>query len=261
MCPGYRYSRIKTQGKVSENLLPKATALFDDVFSSMNDGIIVLIGDNDESIVRKQLRCYLGQFKTRKTAPVRASVSYQPTSGSMTHISQGDRNAVYIAMSVSMPLTISNYATAEVAGMLLNKTITSALVGSGMYARVYSDTRIAPHERFSVLVVLEEVAGNNKADAESVARRIVGQVLSPDGIAEITDAQVNACKGWLKHNRSIREKSPQYWIDAVLLRYLDGKDFTRGYNNRMDEVSAEKVRGLLSSFDSAGKVEYIIRKK
>lgn len=261
LCPGYKYSRIKTSGKLSDKLLIKASLLFEDMFSKVNDGIFVLIGDKDESIVRKQLRGYLGPFKTSKTVSVNPQISYQPTAGSMTHVSHGDRNAVYMAMSVSMPLTIDNYATAEVAGMILEKNITSALVGSGMHAKVYSDTRIVPHERFSVLVVLEEVAGNDKEGFESTARQIVKKVLGAEGILTITDAQVEACRDWLKHNRLIREKNPQYWIDAVLLRYLMGKDFTRGYEDRMAEVSAAKVRNLLSSFENAGKVEYIIRKK
>ena len=56
-------------------------------------------------------------------------------------------------------------------------------------------------------------------------------------------------------------QSPEYWVNAILLRYLEGKDFTIGYDNKIDEVSAEDVRALLKSLDEAGKVEYIIRRK
>ena len=79
--------------------------------------------------------------------------------------------------------------------------------------------------------------------------------------AALADAQVDACKKWLKHNHSVRSKGPDYWVDAILLRYLDGKDFTTGYDKRIDAVSVEDVRALLASLYEAGKVEYIIRKK
>ena len=261
MCPGYRYSKIKTPGKLSEALPAKAEALFSDVFSKVNDGVLVIIGDKDESLVRQQLREYLGRFNTRKRVPVRTAVSYQPISGAMTHTVKGRRNAVYLAMSVPMPLTIDNHAVSEVAGMMLSKRLESALVGSGMYAKVYHDTKIAPHERFNVMIVLEEVPGVSKEGAEEMALRIVREALDDKGLSEMTAAQVNACKAWLKHDRSVRIKSPDYWVNAVLLRYLEGKDFTSGYDKKLDAVSAEDVKKLLSSLNQSGKVEYIIRKK
>lgn len=261
MCPGYRYSKIKTSGKLSDALPAKAEALFDEIFSKMNDGILVIVGDKDESLVRKELMGYMGGFATRKRIPARPSVSYQPISGAMTHIAEGHRNAVYLAMSVPMPLTIDNYAVAEVAGMMLKKKLSSALVGSGMYAKVYCDTKIAPHERFNVMVVLEEVPGAAVQDAEEGARKLVREAFGSEVLSDMTDAQVDACKKWLKHNHSVRSKGPDYWVDAILLRYLDGKDFTTGYDKRIDAVSVEDVRALLASLYEAGKVEYIIRKK
>jgi hypothetical protein len=261
MCPGYRYSGIKTSGKLSKALPEKSEALFGELFSKVNDGIFVIVGDRDESLVRKELREYMGLFATNKRIPVRPSVSYQPISGAMTHIDEGDRNAVYMAMSVPMPLTIDNYAVSEVAGMMLKKELSSALVGSGMYAKVYYDTKIAPHERFNVMIVLEEVPGVVAPAAEEVARKIVHGTFKNERLSEMTGAQMDACKAWLKHNNAVRTKSPDYWVNAILLRYLEGKDFTTGYDNKIDEVSAEEVKALLSSLYEAGKVEYIIRKK
>jgi hypothetical protein len=246
---------------LSEALPAKAEALFSDVFSKVNDGVLVIIGDKEESLVRKQLREYMGRFSTGKRVPARTSVSYQPISGAMTHVSAGHRNAVYLAMSVPMPLTIENYAVSEVAGMILSKRLESALVGSGMYAKVYHDTRIAPDERFNMMIVLEEVPGVSKEGTEQQARRIVREVLDDKGLSEITDAQVNTCKEWLKHNRSVRVKSPDYWVNALLLRHLEGKDFTTGYDKKLDGVSTDHVRALLSSVNDSGKVEYIKRKK
>ena len=47
----------------------------------------------------------------------------------------------------------------------------------------------------------------------------------------------------------------------MLLRYLEGKDLTSGFDNEIDNLTAENVKSLLTSLSDASKVEYIIRKK
>ena len=257
MCPGYRYSKIKSSGKLSDELPVKTEALFFDVFSKANDGVLVIVGDQEESVVRKQLSERLGRFETRKTAASRPHISYQTASGSMTHTATGDRKSVYLAMSLPLPLTIDNYALSDVAGLVLKKRLVSAVAGTGMYAKVYTDRKITPHERFNVLVVLEEVPGMKVDNAIENARRILQKELA-GGFRDLTDAQVDACKVWLKHNRSVRSSKPEFWVNALLLRYLEGKDFTSGYEARVDKVSAESVKALLESLNGSGKVEYII---
>ena len=260
MCPGYIYSKIKSPGKLSEELPVKTEALFEEMFSKVNDGVIVLVGDREESSVRRQLSECLGKFSTSKSTGLPPRVSYQTVSGSMTHYAHGNRNAVYLAMSVALPLTLDNYALSEVTGMVIEKRLASALVGSGMYAKVYSDRRITPDERFNVMVVLEEVPGSFGDNTLDQARRILKEEME-SGLFEITDVQLKACKEWMKHNRVVRSSKPDYWVNAILLRYLQGKDFTTGYAGRIDKVTSEGVRKLMSSLKDAGKVEYIIRRK
>jgi hypothetical protein len=261
MCPGYKYSKIKSPGRISEELPAKTEALFDEIFAKVNDGVIVLVGDREESSVRKQLSECLGNFSTKKAAGMQSRVSYQPISGAMTHFADGDRNAVYLAMSVAMPLTLDNYALSEVTGMVIEKRLTSALVGSGMYAKVFWDTRITPHERYSVMVVLEEVQGMNIEGAEKESLSRVYKILSPEGVEKVADSQLDACKQWLKNNHALQMKSPQYWVNAMMLRYLEGKDLTTGYDKEIDAVTTDMVKSLLVSLNDASKVEYIIRKK
>ena len=260
MCPGYIYSKIKSPGKLTADLPMKTEILLDEVFSKMNDGVIVLVGDREESSVRKQLSECLGKFSTRKVVGMQPRVSYQPISGAMTHSVQGNKNALYLAMSVALPLTLDNYAISEVAGMVIEKRLKSVFAGSGMYAKVYSDRRITPHERFNVMVVLDEVPDSFREGSLDEARRILKEELE-NGLFEITDAQVKACKDWVKNNRVVRASKPEYWVNALLQRYLEGKDFTTGYAARIDKVTAENVRSLISSLNGAGKVEYIIRRK
>jgi hypothetical protein len=58
-----------------------------------------------------------------------------------------------------------------------------------------------------------------------------------------------------------KKKTPEYWLQRISMRYLDGKDFTTGCDAKIDAVTAEKVKTLLSSLVDGSKVEYIISKK
>ena len=251
VCSGYKYSPIKTSGKVSYELFEKSNELFEKLFSKVNNGIIVLVGDVEESALRKQLREYLGGFATNKFVSTRPLVSYQPTSGSMTHLAEGEAAAVYLAASVPMPFTLKNYITSEIAGALLNNYITTSLVDTGLCAKVVWDLRMAPYERFSVLIELDD---ERALDAVYAA-------LSPDGVSSVVDSQIDACKQWMKNNHNLRMKSPQYWVNVMTLRYLEGKDMTSGYDKELDNVDVEMVKGLFVRLNDVNKVEYIIRKR
>ena len=77
---------------------------------------------------------------------------------------------------------------------------------------------------------------------------------------EVTDKVVKSYKEWLKNDITYRMKSPQYWLNAILMRQLEGKDFTTDYKARIDAVTADKVKQILTSLNNASKVEYITRK-
>ena len=83
-----------------------------------------------------------------------------------------------------------------------------------------------------------------------------------DGLASlnITDDTLSKYKTTLKGHLALQMKTPEYWMHALSMRYLDGKDLTSGYEAKIDAVTAEKVKMILASLTEASKVEYIIRK-
>lgn len=253
MCPGYRYSRIKTKHGLTAEVQRKADRLFNDRFSMMNDGVLVILGDMDETLLRKAIQPYVPAFRTRDAVSLRPLISYQPTAGAMTHKKAGDRNAVYVAMSTILPMTAENVMAAELAGIMLEKKLASALAYTGARAKVSYDMKMIPNERFNVMIVVDD------SSEESLA--ILREALSTEALQQVEDAQVNAYKAWLKNTIAVKMKDPQYWTKAILMRYLDGKDFTTDYASRIDGVSGAKVRDILVSLVSSGKVEYIIEKK
>ena len=54
---------------------------------------------------------------------------------------------------------------------------------------------------------------------------------------------------------------PEYWLDAIAKRYLDGKDFTTSYAARIDAVNADRIKAVLAELNNGSKVEYVVNKR
>ena len=266
MCPDYIYSPLKSSGKLSEDLLDKAERFFEECFARMNDGVLVIVGDMDETELRKELLMQVGAFRTRKSAFYRPMVNYQPVSGWSTHTTDGDENSVYVTLSAPLPLTAENKMASVIAAQVLEQSLSAAIETTGMYVEVVSNTIINPQERFNVMISLKEASEDGFAagiihSGALEALRIMRTALKSLEATEVTDTVVKAYKEWLKNDVACRMKSPRYWVDAISMRHMEGKDFSTDYKARIDAVTTAKVRQILTSLNNARKVEYIIRKK
>lgn len=255
ICPDYIYSPYKSAGHLQDDTFEKAAVLFDKMSVNMHDGVLVLAGDMDETAVRKILLQYVGGFKTRESAFSRTMVQYQPVSGWMTYSAEGDRNAVVVAMSARLPMTAENYMAAEIAAMYLKDVMLEVLAPLGLQVNISHTCRIYPEDRFSVMLHVD--GGNMPEDIMHRIRMALARAVSqkPD------NAYLSAAKAYCKNLYDIEMKEPSYWLHAVAMRYLDGKDFTTGYASRIDAVTSAKVCDILTSLDEGSKVEYMINKR
>ena len=262
MCPGYRYSPYKSKGKLTSSFYSKAYAFLDAQMEKMNDGVLVIVGDVDEEYLKQQLLAYVGNFRTKDAPARKTTVRYQPVSGWTTYTVKGWDDAVDVALSARMPLTFNNYLAACIAVMAIERDLTETLARAGMSFEVLFNCRIYPEERMNMIV---SVYG---ADAEGFASGMTGKsaidALAPvrealSGLAskEITDDQLKQYKAFLKNQFSVEMNDPQYWVDAIVVRYLDGKDLTTGYAANIDALSKDDVKRVLALIDRGCKVEYV----
>ena len=70
-----------------------------------------------------------------------------------------------------------------------------------------------------------------------------------------------AYKNSLKHSHGLSLQDPEYWIAAMTRRYMDGKDFTTGFQAKTDAVAPEKVRDVIAALLKGGRIEYIIKNR
>ena len=265
MCPNYVYSSHKMSGRISDDFIAKADALFDSISGKVNDGVFVIAGDLDIEELKKTLLPYVACMGTKSVVSRRTDVRYQPISSLATHTVAGPSNSVEVAMSARMPVTMENYMASSIAAKVLSYNIVEAFREMGVHISVTHSCSIYPEERFHVMVSVAEASGDGFAygmKQESHLKLLfdVRAAVSELKNIEVTEDLLKIYKASLKNEIATRMNDPLYWTDAVAIRYLDGKDWTTNYQAKIDAVTAAQVKALLASLDEGCKVEYITRK-
>lgn len=251
MCPEYRYSPFKSEGCLQPGTIVKAAAFHKAQTSKMNDGVLVLVGDMDESALKKILQTYVGKFRTKSVAFRSPAVQYQPLSGTLTVVAEGTRPALIIAASAAVPMTAENRFAMDLAADLLERAMKDAFAGEDVQVRLSHAGTIYPQERFSVMM---EVRGGSM-DHVRPAREVLDKLASagPD------DSLVKLYKDALKHEHALMMQEPEYWLRAVTMRNLDGKDFTIGCASKIDAVTSSRLKELFKLLNEGGRIEYVIK--
>lgn len=264
VCPGYKYSWMKSEGKLTPALSAKADGFFSSVSSRMNDGVLIIVSDISETELKKALLAYVGGFRTQVSATRRPSVRYQPISGWLTHTVDGPGESIDVVMSAAMPLTMDNYMTAAIASMILEKSLAADLSETGMYPRVSYNFQLSPQERLSMMVSVETVSPMGYASYIDHTGSIEALSVVRNGLRDLTvtripESVLEASKAYLKNYISMKMNTPEYWMDALAKRYLDGKDFTTSYAARIDAVTVDKIMDMLITLNRGTKVEYVVK--
>jgi hypothetical protein len=224
----------------------------------MNDGVLVLIGDMYKSDLKKAILPYIGAFRTREAASRKTAVHYQPVSGSMAYSAEGDRDALVVNISAGVPMTAENYMAAEMASMVLRHILTETLEPYGVDLKLDYTRRIYPDDRFGLVLMITALDGGPMPQEVLPSVR---RVMSGASVTDMDASYVKACKEYMKHKYTMQMQEPEYWLHAVAMRYLDGKDYTTGYASKIDAVSVEDIRSVLRLLDKGSCIEYIINRK
>lgn len=266
MCPDYKYVSYKMAERLSPELADKAMNFYDTILKKTNDGVLILVGNLDPSVLKKKISPYVDCFETSDVAFRKPLVRYQPASGWSTYTVEGERNSIDVAMSVPLALTADNFMAAEIAAMVLNKNLSKALTGTGMYLTLSHECRVYPNERLNLHLALNEVSEDGFS-TETInagamgALAVVRKVLSGADGMDVSSEDVEVFKLRLKAAMEQEMKDPYYWMNVISRRHLAGKDFTTNYQARIKTVTVDKVKSILSKLEEGSKVEYIVISK
>lgn len=263
--PDYRLSESKILGNVSADFPSKVEDFWKQQAGKTNDGVLVLVGNLDEVKLKKLLQSHVGAFTTTDRVYPRLHLSQQPLAGAMTYTNKGEVNSVDFTMTARFPFTAENYMASDIAASVLEQLVSKAVSGIGMYLKLSHECRIYPHERLNVRITLEEAdtlgfAHGIQPVGPASAAEILRETLAALPGMEISEDDIQKYKDILKGHLAFKMKDPQYWIQVIAMRHLDGKDLTTSYESRIDGVTPAKVKAILKLLSEASRVEYIIEK-
>jgi len=264
ICPSYNYSSDKTLHALYPDLQERAMAFFDEQFSRVNDGVLVIVGDMEETAMRKFLQQHLGAFRTQANTAVRVKLPYQPISGWTTYTVDGEKPSVDVAMSSPLQFSAENYMASKIAALAVQDAFNEALCGTGTSARVASEMVMYPQERYNMMISVENVPldmlpeGETHEDAINLLYRI-REILSSLSSTPLPDAKIKVYKAMLSDELTSRQADPHYWLSVVTARYVEGKDLNTKYKDKIDAVNAAKIQDIMTSLNMGSKVEYVVK--
>ncbi|MGN1219540.1 MAG: hypothetical protein ACI4TU_01220 [Candidatus Cryptobacteroides sp.] len=264
LCPDNILTPYKKASVLDESFFDKADQYFKKQSKKMDDGLLVLVGDMDEVELRKILTSYVCHFKTAGRTFQRESFRYQTISGTSLYTIDGECDMIDILMSSPYPLTADNVITAQIAGLVMQRRLSETLAKSGMYADVSAEVFIYPQERarMRLKIGMADASGfaldNQPCEplrALSMIRSCIGDI----GKQAIGDKELAACKKNIKGRLETQMKDPQWWMEILTRRYMDGKDLYTNLLSKVDGVSSQKVSDLLDKLARGSRVEYLIK--
>ena len=220
--------------------------LFDKMASGMNDGVLVIVSDMEEYRIRKQMAMYVGGFQTQKSVSRRVNVNSR-TVNALHHDDTGQMpGGVSLTASLRMPVTLENCVTADMAAFILEYGLMNELADHDVTVDVSHSLRIYPEGTYNVKV---EIRTKDGSDIDAGMLKDIRSALSKVEESDIDPELMTSVRTYVKHDKFKEKELPSYWLHAIALRYLDGKDFTSGYEAKVDAVSAAKVGALILSME------------
>ena len=264
--PDYAYSEKKDPSGLTPETQRRADRYFSNQFMRMNDGVFVLVGELPVEAVQKTLSRYLGGFRVSKMTVHRPSLSYKLHQGATTYSLEGSPVRIDIAMASPLPFTTENYMAFKIAGLQILRTLSGTLAESGFSVALSDRFNIYPEESVEMVFTCtpvpeyglpEGISGGDRKPMRGVAaaRKAIETVLS----GPIPSADLDACKALLVNDYSTHLSAPDPYVDAVLLRYSNGKDVISNHAARIRSVTADRVLGVFRALSEGLRIEYVVK--
>jgi predicted Zn-dependent peptidase len=259
LTPRYQYSAGQLPGVLSEETLSKAGRYFQERFSQVNDGILLLSGPQDPDAVKKVLLRYLGSFQTEKDASTsRKQVHFRTLSGINTYAEDGPDQGLYVLMDADYPLTALNYPASLIAAEAVRGALATHLADENLAVTVEPRFIAYPQERLRLLIQCRPAGpAKNQADFTS-ALTAVRNGLQEAASRGVSPKDLSAWKQFVLNQLQSQLSTTEGTVATLLARYAAGKDLTSRYKENVEAVTADRVNAILKALVSGGRIEYLV---
>jgi hypothetical protein len=255
LSPHYQYTSGKLPEALSLETVNKAGRYFQERFSQVNDGILLLSGGMDPDAVKKILLRYMGSFRTGKNASAsRRQVHFRTLSGVTTYAEDGPDQGLYVLMDADTPITALNYPALLIAAEAVRSELASHLADAGLTVTVEPRFITYPQERLRLFIQCRTVERKDPTPALPAVRNALRSLASHS----VDSKDLNAWKQLVTSQMQSQLSTPEGNIKTLLARYGAGKDLSSHYKENVNGVTADRVNEMLKALAGGGRIEYIV---
>ena len=263
LAPGYIYTTSKYPQALSPDSWKKFDQYYADRFCRMNDGVLILSGDLGTEVVKKMLCRYLGGFRVLKGTVPRKAVTYSPRSGTVSMQGEGPDKGIHILMDAGYALTADHVYTAQVGVEALQRFLAQGMAGYGFSCEVNLSLTAHPQERFQLWLHCTPIPlPGLPADVTEVSAQraltAVRAVIQEAATKPVEAKDLALWKSKLSGEVKGQLASPSGFVATLLARYAWNKDLTSRYQESIQAITADQVKGFLSALAEGGRVECIV---
>ena len=264
LCPEYRFPESASISNMRPDLPQRAEKYFEDRFSNLADGILIIIGGIPETRMTELLSDYLGGLRTSRYFAARNRAEYKLLSGTNSFVTEGDDLSVNMAATALVPVSMDNCLVFQVAVEAVSHYFSKEMSRMGMYVEVEGAFAVRPVERFSLYVSCRPCMEDGLPEGvdspdPAAALKKVREEFSHIRYITISPEELQNYKDVVKGHMATVLASPEGMMSFALLRYSEGKDITSGYADRLKTIEVDDVRWILDELSSSCVVEYLVK--
>ena len=263
LVPGFVYTTNKLPGKLTLDTQKKAEKYFEERFSRMQDGILILSGDLKEEEVKRLLMRYLGGFRTDKSTLPRRAVALRPLSGTTQQTVEGYPAGIYILLDAEYAVTSDHYYTSFVAMEALRRSLARHLAPYGYSIELDANNFTQPQERFQIEITLRPIPSDNlpgdvRTQDPERALSAVHAALASCASEPLSGADLSGWKARTLSQVKRELDSPSGFVTTLLTRYTSNKDIYSRYSESISAIDAAQVKDFLTALTSGGRIVLLV---
>ena len=263
LVPGFVYTSNKLPGKLTPDTPVKAHKYYNERFTNMQDGVLILSGDLQEEAVKRILLRYLGGFQVQKGATGRKQVYMNVERETVTRKLQGHPQGIYILLDGEYALTSDHYYTSRVAARALRQSLVRSLAPYGYTAQVETNFFAQPQERFQLQITcqpasLSGLPAHTLPQEEEQVLSVIRETVAAVATESIDPADLKGWKDRLMADVKLELASPSGFVNTLVDRYANNKDIASRYAESISAINEARVQDFLSALAAGGSIEYLV---
>lgn len=268
--PKYPFTGLRTASSLNDDLPDRAEQYFARQFSKFDDGILILIGDVDPEVQKKELPKMLGDFPVQKMTSPRPNVDFQMIAGKTSAIRNSTTGTVggaeigtNMEIAALVPFNLATYMSFRVACDFLKARLVTAMMPLGASVSVEGVEETFPREMLKLYVHCSpcnedglpyDVSAAGQIEVMAQLRRVMAEMAS----INLDRDELQAYKSRLQVNVESDLRKPESLVSKIGIRYSESKDMVSSARSAVGAVSAESVAAVLQALASGSWTEYTI---